>query len=657
MKRNTLSNSRLRFARPLGCLRHCRIAVSLFFLITITTQGGQLPAPTITAAARSFSSGYNPSNLFDSGDGEYATLGQGAVSESFTQNPNDGTWVEMDFGSTITFDRFIMRSRATATDFVGVSQLIISNDPVFDLSDQISIFNPSGLNGSGPLQNLYASKSGRYVRWEVLTSTGSGQNLGAYQLWFLATPLGQSMLPTPLIIGSSQAHDNRFIVEQALDGDYGTEYASAGAGGQMYVAFDFGTTSSISGVEFLNRQGDLITSYDLLFSDSPTFQSIKKRLSFVADSRPTWINSATFSAVNARYLRFQATGYAGTVNTGLREIQFFTPTKLLPTITRQPVGGNQFEGDSFTLSATPFGSNPLTFQWLRNGLPLVGCTNTTLFFSSTQIQDSGSYQFVVNNPQGSVTSSPPSTILVAPSQNLIVNGHFDQGNIGFTSTYSLGRTDQGEGTFDVVNDPHGSHSGGATFNDHTSGVGLMLVANGSPNTNEIIWSQIIPVEEGKFYSFSGWGATWGNWGNGFDPNPAVVIIEVNGVTLGKPIQLPAQNGLWSNFKSHWSAGNTNRAHIQVRLATTAFLGNDVAFDDFLFVPLTSDLATVGIYRNVEVEWNSIPGNHYQVQWANTVEGPWTDLGLIIQAENPKTSIHDRVLHWETHFYRVLRLDE
>src|SRR5262245_24136730 len=96
---------------------------------------GQLPNPTVTASARPFSASFTAANLFDSGTAEYASASQGVVSIPFTTDPNNGTWAEFDFGTTVTFDQFVMTARLNAVDVIVTSKLIVSADPTFDASD------------------------------------------------------------------------------------------------------------------------------------------------------------------------------------------------------------------------------------------------------------------------------------------------------------------------------------------------------------------------------------------------------------------------------------------------------------------------------------------------------------------------------------------
>jgi hypothetical protein len=374
----------------------------------------QVPNPTVTAAARPFNASFAASNLFDAANAEFASLGQGAVSAPFTTNPLDGTWVEMDFGSVVEFDRFVLKTRANAVDVIGLSRLIVSADPIFDSSDLIFNFDPTGANGAGAVRNLNQVASGRYARWEVITRTGSGLNLGGNQMWFLRTPAGHSLLPPPAVINSSPPFNATFAAAQAVNNDYGIEYASLGAQGNMFIDFDFGTAKSITGFEFLNRFADRVTTFNLVFADTPDFVSPISTQSFTANANGNFVNSATFAAISARYVRLQATGFAGANNTGVREIQFFTMAGQPPTVTQNPVGGTRLVGDSFLLTAAGVGDVPILFQWLRDGSPITGATNSTLSIPSLQVSDAGRYEVVLSNPNGSTTSTPAVLTVLDP---------------------------------------------------------------------------------------------------------------------------------------------------------------------------------------------------------------------------------------------------
>ena len=76
-----------------------------------------------------------------------------------------------------------------------------------------------------------------------------------------------------------------------------------------------------------------------------------------------------------------------------------------PGITQPPQGGSFVPGTSITLTVTAGGSQPLTYQWQRNGSPISGATSASLTLSPLGSNDTGDYRVVVTNPFGSVTSA------------------------------------------------------------------------------------------------------------------------------------------------------------------------------------------------------------------------------------------------------------
>ena len=91
-----------------------------------------------------------------------------------------------------------------------------------------------------------------------------------------------------------------------------------------------------------------------------------------------------------------------------------------PMIVGQPV--NQFiaVGGSATLTVTATGSNPLTYQWLKNGrkfgnsATVSGTTSNTLTLTKMALNSSGNYSVVVKNIYGSATSVPAQLTVLTP---------------------------------------------------------------------------------------------------------------------------------------------------------------------------------------------------------------------------------------------------
>ncbi len=82
-----------------------------------------------------------------------------------------------------------------------------------------------------------------------------------------------------------------------------------------------------------------------------------------------------------------------------------------PGITTQPQDQNVVFGANAIFSVIATGQTPLYYQWsfnntnLTNSVHIIGATNATLTISNVAAADAGTYQVVVSNSHGSVTSS------------------------------------------------------------------------------------------------------------------------------------------------------------------------------------------------------------------------------------------------------------
>ena len=308
-------------------------AVSVLVPGATPVRAEVLPAPTITLWADDFDPTYGPTNLFDVGTGEYATSGQ-LAGTPFTRDDQDGTWVELDYGGPVTIDTFINRTRANPVDQVTGQRLIFSQDATFDASDSIVTLPSAGANGAGFVRR-FAPQTARYVRWEVTEAGAGSLNLGGRQFWFLNTPAGQTVLPNPTVHNSATPFNGDYVAANAANGNAGragtgAEYASQGRGNDTFVDFDFGGATPISGFNFVNREQDVTTSYDMIFSNTPDFSDVVATRSFFTTGGGNDIMEELFDPITARYVRFDVTSYIGTGgvpgnNTGISEMWFLTP--------------------------------------------------------------------------------------------------------------------------------------------------------------------------------------------------------------------------------------------------------------------------------------------------------------------------------------------
>jgi hypothetical protein len=95
-----------------------------------------------------------------------------------------------------------------------------------------------------------------------------------------------------------------------------------------------------------------------------------------------------------------------------------------PAIATQPESLTVTNGDTATFAVTATGSPPLYYQWqedgagLTNGANIAGSTSATLTLSAVGANDTGSYDVIVTNSYGSVTSSVVTLNVVFYFQNV-----------------------------------------------------------------------------------------------------------------------------------------------------------------------------------------------------------------------------------------------
>lgn len=118
---------------------------------------------------------------------------------------------------------------------------------------------------------------------------------------------------------------------------------------------------------------------------------------------------------------------AGTNGQPLTSAVFGNP----PEITVQPQGLTRYMGEFGTpLSAAAAGTEPLSYQWQRDGADVSGANSTTLNLGQATNGTGGNYTLIVTNVYGSVTSAPAIVTVIAVtavSDALAGYWNFDEG--------------------------------------------------------------------------------------------------------------------------------------------------------------------------------------------------------------------------------------
>jgi hypothetical protein len=171
---------------------------------------------------------------------------------------------------------------------------------------------------------------------------------------------------------------------------------------------------------------------------------------------------------------------------------------------------------------------------------------------------------------------------------LLVNGDFEALNTGFYSAYGFAANHNlwPEGMYDVTRNPAWTHSAFANMPDHspTGDIGRMMVINGSPTADLVVWGAgalgggtSFGLASGSTFEFSFWLAMVNPY------SPANLQLWLNGekqagVTFAA-LGGPGNVGVWRQFGYSGVVGAGGLHSIALSNNNTAPYGNDFALDD------------------------------------------------------------------------------
>ncbi|VGO17081.1 hypothetical protein PDESU_05676 [Pontiella desulfatans] len=190
------------------------------------------------------------------------------------------------------------------------------------------------------------------------------------------------------------------------------------------------------------------------------------------------------------------------------------------------------------------------------------------------------YDRALNASEVAQLYNAPQPSSIAIDANLVVNGDFEGGNVGFKSAYvyTPASNSAAKGIYTVADDSlawNGSFA--TTMKDHTSGAGQMLMATGSSAANTVVWQQDVAVVAGETYDFSAWTAGLS------DLYLATLDFRIDGASIGS---VATENHTWKPFAAEWMTTNSGTVTLSVvdTMVIPPFLpfGNSFALDDISF---------------------------------------------------------------------------
>lgn len=139
-------------------------------------------------------------------------------------------------------------------------------------------------------------------------------------------------------------------------------------------------------------------TYSITATNTPTSFAVSGTLpSGLSLNTSTGAISGTATQPGSFNVTAQATNASGTGSALLTLTVLSTTT---PAIITQPATQAAAAGSNVTFSPTATGGGTLTYQWLKNGVPISGATSSTLTLTSVQAANGGGYSVVVTNSWG-----------------------------------------------------------------------------------------------------------------------------------------------------------------------------------------------------------------------------------------------------------------
>ena len=97
------------------------------------------------------------------------------------------------------------------------------------------------------------------------------------------------------------------------------------------------------------------------------------------------------------------------------------PEGVLPLVVTPPADTNKVVGDFVSFEVVAGGEPTLLYQWRKNGVPISGAENQSLFLLNLTVSDTADYDVVILNSFGSVTSAPARLTVVVPVAPTVTN--------------------------------------------------------------------------------------------------------------------------------------------------------------------------------------------------------------------------------------------
>ncbi len=210
------------------------------------------------------------------------------------------------------------------------------------------------------------------------------------------------------------ATSSSYTTPATVIGDNGATFTVEvinGVGSAVSAAATLSVTSTAVAPSITTQPADQMVgvgakaTFTVLASGSAplTYQWSKNGAAITGATAASYTTPATVIGDNGASYSVQVTNSAGNASSNAATL---TVNNVAPTITAQPKNQTANLGATATFVVTATGTNPLTFQWLKNGITIPGATASSYTTPATLVGDNDTtFSVRITNSAGNVLSS------------------------------------------------------------------------------------------------------------------------------------------------------------------------------------------------------------------------------------------------------------
>ena len=238
---------------------------------------------------------------------------------------------------------------------------------------------------------------------------------------------------------------------------------------------------------------------------------------------------------------------------------------------------------------------------------------------STDLKQNDEMEYIAT-PRTTMKYTATGYNIPTEGNNIVYNGDFEQGNVGFTTDFKYFEpytSPGGYGDYTVTDDIMGYWYGHVSSVKAYGGQGNMMILDGMTRPHAIVWRQEVEVKPNTLYAFS--AQVMSALDSYTEGQYALLQFAVNDEQVGPIFHSPSRRYEWEKFYSLWYSGDATSVILTIYNQNDNPYGNDFAIDEIRFEELytqcpataTVTISIAGeIYNDTIVCANGVPFDWY-----------------------------------------------